>query len=164
MIFVEINELGIASIIIEEHTNIIIFLKVYSLLFLNKYFMHALLSLFLFRWTYIRYFNCRVRLFRPNICIALLWFLFCIFLFFYFHVLFWLCACLFYFFVFFLNFLFVCYCSCFFSFFANRISKIISKNKMVCIFLHWNKFACSDNCWYVLILIFFSNIYYYLTY
>lgn len=49
MIFVEINELGIASIIIEEHTNIIIFLKVYSLLFLNKNFMHALLSLFLFR-------------------------------------------------------------------------------------------------------------------
>lgn len=134
MICVEINELDIASIIIEEHTNIIIFLKVYSLLFLNKNFMHALLTLFLFRWTYIRYFNCRVRLFRPNICIALLWFLF------------------------------VCYCSCFFSFFANRISKIISKNKMVCIFLHWNKFACSDNCWYVLILIFFSNIYYYLTY
>lgn len=49
LIFVEINELGIASIIIEEHTNIIIFLKVYSLLFLNKNFMHALLSLFLFR-------------------------------------------------------------------------------------------------------------------
>lgn len=95
-------------------------------------------------------------------CIALIFVLY--FFIFYFHVLFWLCACLFYFFVFFFNFLFVCYCSCFFSFFANRISKIISKNKMVCIFLHWNKFACSDNCWYILILIFFSNIYYYLTY
>lgn len=126
MIFVEINELGIASIIIEEHTNIIIFLKVYSLLFLNKNFMHALLSLFLFR--VFGFLGLIFVLHCFDFCFVFLYFLFsCIVL----------VMCLFVlFFWFFLNFLFVCYCSCFFSFFANRISKIISKNKMVCIFLH----------------------------